>query len=157
MLVAWLTFKATSANLRYTLVVADVNSQLKEFAESCSSLASDIEKHLLGKYEGGFTASAAKESRKQIMGRIKTIDGRRMVLSVFLRRKKALELKEQFDSWQRTSLGESFPATRKDELCKEYDKPITELQKALTGFECYLADLRRMCIDDGTRFQKILR
>lgn len=156
MLVAWLTVKSTSVNLRYTIIVAEVTGQIKALAECCSKLASQIECHYLGSYEGGFTPAAAKESRKRIMAQMKELEDRRAVLNVFLTRKIAAQLEQEFDCWGKAALGENFPVTRKAEICKEFDLPVMELRKAETKFECYLATLRKKCIDHGKKFRRVL-
>lgn len=157
MVVAWLTFRATSANLRHSLIVSDVSSQIKEFATLSRELSLKVEQHYLGKYTEGFSAGAAKESRNQILASIKCLDDKRAVLGVFLSKKKTVEMEQKFDEWQHLVLGESFPVTRKEERCKEYEKPVVDLKKAQSAFDCYLATLRKSCIDAGWRFQKTLR
>lgn len=157
MLVAWITFRAASSNLRYSLLVADVTAQIKEFAESSKKLSGAAESHYLGNYQGGFTAAVAKDSRNAILTEVKALDNRRAVLNVFLTIRKAEEFQKRFDLWQALVIGDSFPVTRKEERCKDYEKPITDLRKAQADFDCYLAELRKCCIDNSWRLRKTIR
>jgi hypothetical protein len=157
MLVAWLTFRAGSSNLRYSLVVSDVTAQIKEFSASCREVSQKIERHYLGDYEAGFTAGAAKESRNQILSAIKALDDKRAVLNVFLSKRKAIEIQTRFDQWQNLALGDNFPVTRKEDRCKDYEKPVIDLRRAQSELDRYLAALRKSCIDDGWRLRKTIR
>jgi len=157
MLVAWLTFRATTSNLRYTMVVSEVNEHLKELSKAARDLAADIEEHYMGKYEGGFTANAARESRNSIMSAIKALNDKREVIGVFLRRDRNRELQERFDRWQTMALGDNFPVTRKDDRCKEFEEPVANVRKAQSEFERYLATLRKSCMDERWHLRRAMQ
>lgn len=157
MLVAWLTFRATTSNLRYSLLVSDVSEQIKQFSQAAKALSVKIECHYKGKYPDGFTNAAARESRTEILTEVKELENRRSVLEVFLSEPKQEELKAKFDEWQEKVLGDQFPVTKKAECCKDHEKPIQDLRNAQAELERYLAKLRKGCIDSSWRFRKTIR
>ena len=157
LLIAWLTFKATTANLHYSLLAEDVTEQIKFLATQCRKIASEVEMHYLGNYDGGFSATSARDSRKRIMAQIKALDDCRAVLNVFLHEKKSLELQKKFDEWQVGLMDDNFPITRKEDRCKEFDPSVVAMRKATSAFECHLADLRRRCLNRRKVFRNTFR
>ncbi len=156
MLVAWATFRWAAADSRHALVIEDVTAQLKEVLNESRLLASKMEKHYMGEYEGGFTTAAARDSRKILMLGFKNIDDRRQVLSVFISSNASSGLQKAFDEWRTVLIGDDFPVLKKSDCCKEYDAPIKAIRGAQLAFEKRLSGLRRDCLCDGLRMRKII-
>lgn len=157
MLVAWLAFRWAAVDARRSMVITDVADQLREFTQESERIGNLIEQHYTGNYEGTFASSRAKESQQEIFARLRVMDQRRETLKIFLRKSAGSQFTNEFDAWQQTALGESFPVVRKIDCCRIYDPPVMAARDAQQRFSRYLAALRQKCLCDGVRFRKLVR